>query len=91
MITIINPILEENNMTPIQIAVGIILIALSLFLIVTILLQSSKTAGLSGTIGGGAETFFGKNKQRTLDAKLHKATIFVSAAYLIAILVLLAL
>ncbi len=29
-------------------------------LIISVLLQSSKSAGLSGSIAGGAETFFGK-------------------------------
>ena len=31
-------------------------------LIISVLLQSSKSAGLSGSIAGGAETFFGKKK-----------------------------
>ena len=40
----------------------------SLFLITVVLLQSGKRQGLSGAIGGGAETFFGKNKGRAMDA-----------------------
>jgi len=43
-------------------------------LIVIVLLQSGRQAGLSGSIAGGAETFFGKNKGRTIDAILGKWT-----------------
>ena len=43
-------------------------------LIAIVLMQSGKSAGLSGSIAGGAETFFGKNKGRTMEAKLVKLT-----------------
>ncbi|HIV02905.1 MAG TPA: preprotein translocase subunit SecG [Candidatus Aphodoplasma excrementigallinarum] len=55
----------------------------SLVLIVVVLLQSGKAAGLSGTIAGGAETFFGKNKGRTIDAILEKWTAFFAILFLI--------
>lgn len=58
-----------------------ILFAVSL--IVIVLLQSGKSAGLSGSIAGGAETFFGKNKGRTIDALLGKYTAFAAIAFLI--------
>jgi len=63
---------------------------LSISLVVIVLLQSGKSAGLSGTIAGGAETFFGKNKGRTLDAILSKYTSVVAVAFIItsAVLVL---
>lgn len=68
-------------------AVNIILTILhlifSLSIIVIVLLQSGKTAGISGSIAGGAETFFGKNKGRTLDAILSKYTTFAAIAFLI--------
>ena len=41
---------------------------------VVVLLQSGKSAGLSGAIAGGAETFMSKGKAKTWDAKLAKAT-----------------
>jgi len=78
-------------MTPLQIAFGCVQIVFCIILIVMILLQSSKTAGLAGSIGGGAETFFGKNKQRTLDAKLRKFTTVCAIIYVIITLVLLAI
>ena len=42
-----------------------VIVCLSLILIV--ILQSGRSAGISGEIAGGAETFFGKNKARTLN------------------------
>ena len=55
----------------------------SLILILVVLLQSGKVAGLSGSIAGGAETFFGKNKGRTLDAKLEKWTTVFAIMFLV--------
>lgn len=58
-------------------------IIVSLVLIVVVLMQSSDQQGLSGTIAGGAETFFGKNKGRTIDAVLKKWTAVVAAIFII--------
>lgn len=62
---------------------GGLLIAASLFLIIVVLLQESKSAGLSGAISGGADTFFGKNKGRTIEAKLAKMTKVVSTLFFV--------
>ena len=43
-------------------------------------MQSSKSAGMSGSIGGGAESIFG-GKARGLDAVLAKATMILAAAF----------
>lgn len=63
--------------------VRIIHVILSVILIAVVLLQSGKSAGLSGSIGGGAETFFGKNKARTLDGMLEKATGVVAFLFIV--------
>lgn len=60
----------------------------SLVLVGIIILQPGKSAGLSGAISGGAETFFGKNKGRTIEAKLEKATSFVAVAFVVLTLIL---
>ncbi len=52
-------------------------------LIGLVLLQSGKSAGLSGAISGGAEQLFGKQKARGIDAVLHKATIVTSILFFI--------
>ena len=58
-------------------------IVLALILIAVVLLQSGSQRGLSGSIAGGAETFFGKNKGRSLDAKLKKWTSVVAVLFLV--------
>ncbi len=63
-------------------------VILSLFLIVVVLFQSGKTAGLSGSIAGGAETFFGKNKARTLDGLLEKLTAVIAILFIVTSFVL---
>jgi preprotein translocase subunit SecG len=50
---------------------------------VIILMQSGKSAGLSGAIAGGAETFLSKGKAKTLDQKLAKMTKWIALAWVI--------
>ncbi len=57
-----------------EIILGSLLIITALSIIILVLLQESKSQGLSGAIAGGAETFFGKNKGRTMEEKLVKFT-----------------
>jgi len=73
---------------PIKIALSIVQIVCSLFLIAVVLLQSGKRAGLSGSISGVADTFLSRNKARTWDAKLEKATIVVAIVFVVLTLAL---
>lgn len=66
-----------------QIALTIVQIIITVALIITVLMQSGKTQGLSGSIAGGAETFFGKNKGRTLDGILSKVTSVLAILFVI--------
>ena len=50
--------------------------------------DSGKSAGLSGTIGGVADSFLSRNKAKTWDAKLARATKWVGAVFLILTLAL---
>ena len=61
-----------------ELALGILLIVLSVALTVMVLFQSAKDTRLSGTIAGGAETFFGKSKGSSIDKLLSKLTVVVS-------------
>ena len=61
-------------MSALQYVFGAVLIILANFLIIVVLLQESRSAGLSGAISGGADTFFGKSKGRTMEQKLVKLT-----------------
>lgn len=72
-----------------ELIVRIFLIIASLILIASILLQSGKSAGMSGEIAGGAaETIWGKNKGRSYEGKLEKATTVSAIVFVIASLAL---
>lgn len=70
-----------------EIILGIVLILLSVAIIVLVLLQEGKSAGLSGAIAGGAETFFGKNKSRTMESKLVLITKVIAISFFVLALV----
>ncbi|MGN0979415.1 MAG: preprotein translocase subunit SecG [Candidatus Avoscillospira sp.] len=57
-------------------------------LVVIVMVQSGKSAGLSGAIAGSSEGFMSKNKGSTLDAKLAKLTKWVAAVFLVLTFVL---
>ena len=61
-----------------EIILGAVLALVSLGLIVAVLMQPGKDKRLSGTIAGGAETFFGKTKGTSIDKLLSKLTVVVS-------------
>lgn len=69
-----------------QIVFTVLLILSSLILIASILLQSGKSAGLSGSIGGGAEQIWGKNKARDYDAKFDKITKVSAVVFMVSAL-----
>ncbi|WP_040581933.1 preprotein translocase subunit SecG [Sedimentibacter sp. B4] len=75
----------------VEIVVRIFLILASLILIASILLQSGKSAGLSGEIAGGAESIWGRNKGRSFEGKLEKATTISAIIFVIASLILVAI
>ncbi|MDT2044981.1 preprotein translocase subunit SecG [Priestia aryabhattai] len=58
-----------------------LLVIVSIALIVVVVLQTSKSTGLSGAISGGAETLFGKQKARGLDLVLHRLTVVLSVLF----------
>ena len=64
-------------------AVTVIQVLCGLFLIAVVLLQSGKSAGLSGAIAGVADTFMAKNKAKTWDAKLAKLTKWVAIGFMV--------
>ena len=60
----------------------------ALGVIAIVLFQSGKSAGLSGAIGGVADTFMAKNKAKSLDAQLAKNTKWVAIAFVVLTLLL---
>ncbi len=72
-----------------EIAITIIQLIACVALVVIVLMQSGKSAGLSGAIGGGSgDTFLAKNKAKTLDARLARLTKWVAAVFIVLTLVL---
>lgn len=64
-------------------ALKIILMVVSISLILVVLLQQGKSAGLSGAIAGGAEQMFGKAKARGIDAFLQRMTVILAVLFII--------
>ena len=60
----------------------------ALFLILVVLFQSGKSQGLSGTIGGIADSYMAKSKAKSLDAKLAKGPKWVGAVFIVLTLVI---
>ncbi|MCI8916422.1 MAG: preprotein translocase subunit SecG [Oscillospiraceae bacterium] len=75
-------------MTVPQIVLSIIYFIVALALVAVVMLQSGKSAGLSGAIAGGADTFLAKNKAKSADARLARMTKWVAIVFMVLTLVL---
>ncbi len=64
----------------------IALLVCGVFLVVAVLMQHGKSHGLSGTIAGGAETFFGKDKGSKIDKVLSKLTTIIGIVFVVLVL-----
>ena len=70
-------------MSALNIVLTILQVLSGLALTVIVLMQSGKSAGLSGSISGGADTFLSKGKAKTLDAKLARWTKWFALAFVL--------
>ena len=68
-------------------AVGIVVVLAALVMIVTVLLQSSNVRGL-GAISGQVDSYFSKNKAKTVEAKLALGTKIAAAVFVVGALVM---
>lgn len=75
-------------MSTLEIILGSVLLLVCLLIVAAVLMQSGKDKKLSGAIAGGADTFFSKGKAGRLDKMLGKATVAISVAMLVLIIVL---
>ena len=71
------------NMEWYHFVLGAVLILSSIVIVVTVMLQQSKQQGLSGAIAGGADTFFDKNKGRTIESKIAMITKIVGGVFFV--------
>jgi preprotein translocase subunit SecG len=67
--------------------INIVIILVAIVLIISVLMQQGNRAGL-GTIGGGAETFFGKSKAKSYEGKLELITKISAAVFTLLVIVL---
>ncbi len=71
-----------------RIVLSVIFILVSIALTVVVLLQEGKSAGLSGSISGIAETYWGKNKGRSVEGKLERGTTFLAIGFMVLAIIL---
>ena len=81
-------ILEVILMDALTLVITILQLLCGLAIIVVVLFQSGKSAGLSGAIGGVADSFLSRNKAKTWDAKLAKMTKWVALLFVVLTLAL---
>lgn len=71
-----------------SIVICVLLLIVALFVIVAVLMQQGKSHNLSGTIAGGAETFFGKSKAQAMNKKLSTFTTIAAIVFVVLVIVL---
>ena len=74
-------------MEVLRIVLSILYIIGCIALVVVVLMQEGKAAGL-GAIGGAAETYWGKNKGRSMEGKLVKITTWLAVGFIVIAIVL---
>lgn len=67
--------------------IGITLIVAAVFLVIAVLLQSSKEKGMSSALSGSSDTYYGKNKGSSRDYILNKLTIVVAIIFSLLVIV----
>ena len=79
---------EVKVMQVFEIILTVLEVLASIALIVVVLLQSGKEAGLSGAIAGNTDSYMGKNKSGNLDKMLASATKWVALTWIVLTLTL---
>ncbi|ROR27099.1 preprotein translocase subunit SecG [Mobilisporobacter senegalensis] len=70
-------------MAALRIAVTIIYVIMCIALTVIVLMQEGKSAGLTGSISGVADTYWGKNKGRSMEGALEKGTKYLAIGFIL--------
>ena len=70
------------EMAALKIVIQIVFILICIALTVLVLMQEGKSAGL-GAISGAAETYWGKNKGRSMEGKLVKITKYLAIGFML--------
>ena len=80
--------MNVRRLSTMKTVVTILQLLCGLAIILIVLFQSGKSQGLSGTIGGIADSYMAKSKARSLDAKLAKSTKWLGAVFVVLTLIL---
>ena len=75
-------------MAALKIVLTILFIVISVAVVGIVLIQDGESGGLTGSISGGGETFWSKNKDRSAEGKIEKATKYLVIAFMVLALVL---
>lgn len=76
------------KMDVLKVIVTIIYVLICIALVVVVLMQEGKSAGLSGAISGVADTYWGKNKGRSMEGALMKSTKILAGLFIVISVVL---
>lgn len=74
-------------MGALRIVLTVLFIIICIALVILVLMQEGKTAGL-GAVSGAAETYWGKNKGRSMESKLVKITTGLAVGFMLLVVVL---
>ena len=74
-------------MTPVQIVFGVLLVLLAVVIIVLVMKQEGNEQGLGAISGGSSESFFGKNKGKTNEARMNFVTKVLVSVFCVLVLV----
>ena len=74
-------------MDTLRVIVTVLYVLICIALIIVVIMQEGKSAGL-GAISGMAETYWGKNKGRSIEGKLELATKILAVLFIVISLVL---
>ena len=70
-------------MSAVEIILGVLVIIVSIIIVLAVLFQQGRRAGINGAISGAADTFLSKNKARTADALLARWTKYVAMLFFV--------
>jgi preprotein translocase subunit SecG len=77
-----------SKVAALRVIVTVIYVLVSIALTVIVLMQEGKTEGLSGAISGAADTYWGKNKGRSMEGAMNRITRYLAVAFIVLSVVL---
>lgn len=79
---------KMESLFVVQVILTVLFVAVCVALSAIVLLQEGKSAGLTGAISGAAESYWGKNKGRSMEGRLEKITKYLAIIFFVLAIVL---